>query len=83
MEEGFRAVWMALILPHGVALVKIAHEVAGEAAGLPREEAVRRFTVNALATHGPVAEIVARRLSRPQDSLAWSRQAAASQRLGA
>jgi 3-oxoadipate enol-lactonase len=50
-----------------------------EAADLPPEEAIRRFTANALATPDPVEGIVARRLSRPQDPFAWSWQAAASQ----
>jgi 3-oxoadipate enol-lactonase len=50
-----------------------------EAATLPQEEATRRFTANALARPGPVDEIVARRMARPQALPAWSWQAAASQ----
>jgi 3-oxoadipate enol-lactonase len=50
-----------------------------EAGALPQEEAVRRFTANALATSGPVEDIVARRLSRPQNPSTWAWQAAASQ----
>lgn len=49
-----------------------------EAASLPHEESVRRFTANALGTAGPLEELVARRLARPQDPLAWQAQAAAS-----
>lgn len=48
------------------------------AAGLPPEEAVRRFTANALATTGPLDDLVARRLARPQDPVAWQAQSAAS-----
>lgn len=49
-----------------------------EAANLPYEESIRRFTANALGTTGPLEEIVARRLARPQDPAAWQAQAAAS-----
>lgn len=48
------------------------------AAGLPPAEAVRRFTANALATTGPLEDLVARRLARPQDPVAWQAQSAAS-----
>jgi pimeloyl-ACP methyl ester carboxylesterase len=49
-----------------------------EAAGLPHEESVRRFTANALASSGPIEELVARRLAHPQDPRGWLGQAAAS-----
>ena len=57
-----------------VAIVKLT------AADVPPTSALPPAALTVLSS---VAEIVARRLSRPQDSLAWSRQAAASQRLGA
>jgi pimeloyl-ACP methyl ester carboxylesterase len=53
-------------------------ELIRTAADLPYEEAVRRFTANALATTGPLEELVARRLSAPQDPVAWQAQSAAS-----
>ncbi len=49
-----------------------------EAGDLPQEEAVRRFTANALASEGPVEDLVARRLAEPQDPAGWQAQAAAS-----
>lgn len=49
-----------------------------EAAGLPHEEAIRRFTAGALASTGPLEDLVARRLARPQDPAAWQAQSAAS-----
>jgi pimeloyl-ACP methyl ester carboxylesterase len=51
-----------------------------EAAGLPPDEAVRRFTENALADdHAALAEeLTARRLAHPQDPAAWQAQSAAS-----
>lgn len=49
-----------------------------EAADLPREEAVRRFTAGALASKRPLEELMSRRLACPQDPAAWRAQSAAS-----
>lgn len=59
---------------------EVTRRLFREGAAMPREEAVRRFTENALATPGPVEGILAQRLSRPQDLSAWAWQAGAGQR---
>lgn len=56
------------------ATVRLIREVGG----LSPEEAVRRLTANALASEGPVEDIVARRLADPQDPVGWQAQAAAA-----
>lgn len=48
------------------------------AAGLPPEEALRRLTANALASDGPLEDLLVRRRARPQDPAAWQAQSAAS-----
>ncbi len=49
-----------------------------EAADLPQEEAVRRFTANALASKDPLDDLVARRLADPPNPGGWPAQAAAA-----
>ena len=72
---------LACTTPGGDAypMPEVTVRLFAEAADLPQEESVRRFTANALGTPGPLEEIVARRLSRPQDPFAWHSQAMASQ----
>jgi 3-oxoadipate enol-lactonase len=72
---------LACTTPGGDAhpMPRVTVRLFAEAADLPQEESVRRFTANALGTTGPLEAIVARRLSRPQDPFAWNAQAVAAQ----
>jgi 3-oxoadipate enol-lactonase len=74
---------LACTTPGGAAaypLPEVTLALIRQAADLPPDEAVRRFTANALSQPPPglVDELTARRLAHPQDPAAWNAQSAAS-----
>jgi 3-oxoadipate enol-lactonase len=74
---------LACTTPGGAAaypLPEATHTLIRQVRDLPPDEAVRRFTANALSKPPPglVDELTARRLARPQDPAAWQAQSAAS-----